>query len=185
MNKNKQIILLIILIIFICIIIIYSIKENFIILTNAFAGSNKCLDINNNGPNNTLIMNPCSDNNTGQQWSGIYLNNSNNSNSNNSNSNSYNFNNITNSFIGTNNCLDIDNSQNSVIMNQCTNSNTQTWTIKKYNDSDDYYTISSNNLNNKCIDIINDGVNNNKLNIKPCGAYSGQLWKIQTDNTKL
>lgn len=46
-------------------------------------------------------------------------------------------------------------------------------------DSDFYYRFTNQSQGDqKSIDIVNDGKNNNKLTLSPTGFYSGQHWKL-------
>jgi hypothetical protein len=37
---------------------------------------------------------------------------------------------------------------------------------------------------NKCLDIINDGSNNNQPNMADCGNFSGQIWSVERTKQK-
>ena len=124
---------------------------------NAFSGSNKCMDIINDGANNKLIMGTCG-NYSGQQWTmtpttlGHVT--------------------FSNQFSGLNKCLEA--TGTSLRMNNCNAAPSQRWKVEpdKYNKN---YSTVSNGATKMCVDIINDG-QNNKLVMGACGHYSGQQW---------
>ena len=52
----------------------------------------------------------------------------------------------------------------------------QKWTILPLGKT--YYRFVNKEFSEKCIDIVNDGVKNNKLAMAQIGSYSGQYWKL-------
>ena len=133
-------------------------------LQTQFTGSNKCLDIVNDGKNNQLTMADCG-NFSGQFWSiqaagqGSYR--------------------LQTQFTGNNKCLDIvnDGKNNQLTMADCGNFSGQFWSIAGQPGS--YRLQTQFTGKNKCLDIVNDGTNN-RLIMADCGNFSGQMWTILT-----
>jgi hypothetical protein len=130
-----------------------------------FTGTNKCLDIINDGRNNQLIMADCG-NFTGQLWSispsqhsGHYR--------------------LITTFTGRNQCLDIvnDGDNNKLNMANCGDFSGQYWKILPSQNQGYYRLQTMFTGRGKCLDIINDG-ENNKLTMANCGDFSGQYWKV-------
>ena len=125
-------------------------------------GSNKCLDIVNDGTNNQLTMADCGDF-TGQFWhlkptkDGRFV--------------------LQTEFTGQNKCLDIvnDGSNNKLTMADCGNITGQFWIVTEKQGS--YRLQTEFTGQNKCLDVVNDG-NNDKLIMADCGNFTGQVWKF-------
>ncbi|MBD2516748.1 RICIN domain-containing protein [Nostoc sp. FACHB-973] len=134
-------------------------------LRTQFTGSDKCLDIINDGLNNKLTMAACG-NFSGQLWSikpskykGYYY--------------------LRTQFTGKNKCLDIinDGVNNKTIMATCGNFSGQLWKIEPTQSAGFFRLKTQFTGKNKCLDIINDGVNNKTI-MADCGNYSGQFWSL-------
>jgi hypothetical protein len=80
-------------------------------------------------------------------------------------------------------CLDSD-QNNQILMTECSDTATQNWITKPIENMPNFYNIQNmkNKSENRCVDIINDGINN-KLTIEPCGNYTGQQWLIPDNNS--
>jgi hypothetical protein len=132
-------------------------------LRTAFTGSEKCLDIVNDGINNRLTMATCGVY-TGQMWwaENVAAGQAR----------------LKNMFTGSDKCLDVinDGRDNRLRMAACGNHTGQMWWAQKVTSGQ----IRLKNLfsgSGECLDIINDG-RNNRLTMATCGNYSGQLWNV-------
>jgi hypothetical protein len=132
-----------------------------------FAGTNKCLDIINDGLNNQLIMANCG-NYSGQYWQFKITPYS-----------EFGYFQFQSMFAGINKCLDIANDGfgNRLIMTNCGNYSGQYWQLERIDNTGYFRMKNLYNGSYKCLDIINDGLNN-KLTMAPCGNYSGQYWTL-------
>jgi len=78
-------------------------------------------------------------------------------------------------------CLDLDEKANKLIMQTCSNKDSQNWIPTLISSDTNLYNLHNQKLNKKhnpkCLDIVNDG-KNNKLIMNKCGNYSGQQWTI-------
>lgn len=133
-----------------------------------FTGTNKCLDIINDGLNNQPTMADCG-NYSGQYWQLKITPYS-----------DFGYFQLQSMFAGINKCLDIANDGlgNRLIMTNCGNYSGQYWQLEKIDNTPGYFRMK--NLYNglsSCLDIINDG-QNNKLTMASCGNYSGQFWTL-------
>lgn len=73
---------------------------------------------------------------------------------------------------------------NQLKMKKCNNNDSQKWITKPIENMPNFYNIQNvtNQSENNCVDIINDGINN-KLQIASCDNYSGQQWLIPNENS--
>jgi hypothetical protein len=133
-------------------------------LRNDFSGKGVCLDIVNDGRNNTLHMAKC-ENVTGQSWSRVSTSKSG-------------YVNMKTDFTGDDRCLDIvnDGKNNKPTMAKCANVSGQFWSIEKLPDGKARLrnTFSGRDM---CLDIVNDGKNRTPQMAK-CGDYTGQMWSL-------
>jgi len=127
------------------------IKEGFMSLSNDFSGKDKCLD---SGLRENLMA-PCGKF-SGQQWSAVEP--------------------VKPTMLMSQNpelqnkCLDLN--RGNPLMMECNNQAPQLWTIEK-----DKKIKNVAAGPNNCLDIINDG-QNNKMQMRPCGNFSGQKWNV-------
>jgi hypothetical protein len=139
-------------------------------LRNTLTGSGYCLDIVNDGDNNKLTMARCG-NVAGQRWSLTASE---------INPQAYR---LQTSFTGTDNCLATidDGNNNKLTIAKCNDAPGQLWSITPSNANPGYsgYSILRNELTgtDKCLKIINDGINN-KLTMAKCSNVAGQSWRI-------
>jgi hypothetical protein len=137
---------------------------------NTLTGANRCLDIINDGENNKPTMSTCG-NFAGQRWSIT---------ANKTSPKNYQ---LQTSFAGNDKCLAVinDGVNNKLTMATCDDSAGQLWTISGNRTNVGYsgYSRLRSQLTgaDKCLDIINDGINN-QLTMSTCAKVAGQSWRI-------
>jgi hypothetical protein len=134
-------------------------------LWNLFTGARTCLDIVNDGKNNTVTLAECA-NVSGQLWliepsetEGFFR--------------------LKTTFSGSDKCLDIinDDEDNKLSMAECSPVSGQLWKLepsepKGFSRVENMFTGPG-----KCLDVINDADDKN-LTMAECGAFFGQLWGL-------
>ncbi len=139
-------------------------------LRNTLTGSDICLDIISDGKNNRLTMAKCG-NLPGQRWSMT---------ANEKNPQVYR---LQTPLTGIDQCLTLinDGKTNQVVMAKCNNLPEQFWSVIPSETTpgySGYYLLKSQVPGtNNCLNIINDG-KNNQLTMVNCNNVSGQSWRI-------
>jgi Ricin-type beta-trefoil lectin domain len=139
-------------------------------LRNTLTGADICLDILNDGDNNSLIMAKCA-NVGGQRWSMTASE---------KNPQAYQ---LQTPLTGADKCLSIinDGENNKVTMAKCSIVPRQLWSVipsKTIPGSSGYYFVKNALTGaSNCLNVLNDGINN-KLTMAKCDNISGQSWRI-------
>ncbi len=139
-------------------------------LKTMFTGTNKCLDIINDGRNDRVTMADCG-NFSGQAWKILATNNN------------PGYSRLQTMFTGTNKCLDIinDGQNNKLTMADCGDFSGQYWKILPTNNNPGHARLQTMFTGrSKCLDIVNDG-RNDRVTMADCGNFSGQYWKVSKD----
>jgi type II secretory pathway pseudopilin PulG len=135
---------------------------------NTLTGADRCLDIVRDGKNNRVTMAKCG-NVAGQRWNLV---------ANETNPQAYR---LQTPFTGTDLCLGTSNDRqdNRVSMAECNNTPGQLWSIapsKANPNYSGYYQLKNMQAGaDKCLEIINDG-RNNQLRMAKCSNVPGQSW---------
>ena len=136
-------------------------ESSYVRLTSLWQGSEKCLDVINDGTNNKVQLATCG-NYSGQFWKMDPVNDLGDFQ-------------LTNMWLGENKCLSATGPYNDVLeIIDCQGPLENTWNFLSYRHGE--YQPLMPNGSDYVLDVLNDG-QNNKLHLTYFGNYSGQYWK--------